>query len=51
MLEKALNLIKQVRGITVDLPSLPLDDKATYDMLAKADTAGVFQQARACAKA
>jgi DNA polymerase-3 subunit alpha len=43
VLEKAVNLIKQVRGITVDLPSLPLDDKATYDMLAKADTAGVFQ--------
>jgi len=43
VLEKALNLIQQVRGITVDLPSLPLDDKATYDMLAKADTAGVFQ--------
>ncbi len=43
VLEKAVNLIKQVRGITVDLPSLPLDDKATYEMLAKADTAGVFQ--------
>jgi DNA polymerase III subunit alpha len=43
VLEKAVNLIKQVRGITVDLPSLPLDDVPTYEMLAKADTAGVFQ--------
>ncbi|MFA5956172.1 DNA polymerase III subunit alpha [Hyphomicrobium sp.] len=43
VLEKAVQLIKRVRGITVDLPSLPLDDKAAYEMLAKADTAGVFQ--------
>jgi len=43
VLEKAVDLIKRGRGITVDLPSLPLDDKATYEMLAKADTAGVFQ--------
>jgi len=43
VLEKAVDLIKRGRGITVDLPSLPLDDKPTYEMLAKADTAGVFQ--------
>ncbi|WP_409560583.1 DNA polymerase III subunit alpha [Hyphomicrobium sp. MC8b] len=43
VLEKAVQLIKRVRGITVDLPSLPLDDKPAYEMLAKADTAGVFQ--------
>jgi DNA polymerase-3 subunit alpha len=43
VLEKALELIKRGRGITVDLASLPLDDKSTYEMLAKADTAGVFQ--------
>ncbi|MBS0237644.1 MAG: DNA polymerase III subunit alpha [Proteobacteria bacterium] len=43
VLEKAVQLIKRVRGITVDLPSLPLDDVPAYEMLAKADTAGVFQ--------
>ena len=43
VLEKALELIKRGRGINVDLASLPLDDKPTYEMLAKADTAGVFQ--------
>jgi DNA polymerase-3 subunit alpha len=43
VLEKAVQLIKRVRGISVDLPNLPLDDKAAYEMLAKADTAGVFQ--------
>ncbi len=36
-------MIKRGRGITVDLASLPLDDTPTYEMLAKADTAGVFQ--------
>ena len=43
VLEKALDLIKRGRGINIDLASLPLDDKRTYEMLAKADTAGVFQ--------
>ena len=43
VLEKAVELVRRGRGIAVDLATLPLDDKATYDMLAKADTAGVFQ--------
>ncbi len=43
VLRKAVDLIKSGRGIHVDLPKLPLDDKASYDLLAKADTVGVFQ--------
>ncbi len=43
VLEKAVNLVRRGRGISVDLAAVALDDKATYDMLAKADTAGVFQ--------
>ena len=43
VLEKAVQLVKQTRGITVDLPALPLDDKRSYELLARADTAGVFQ--------
>ena len=43
VLEKAVELIRRGRGITVDLSRLPIDDAATYAMLAKADTAGVFQ--------
>ena len=43
VLEKAVELVRRGRGIAVDLATLPLDDKATYDMLAKADSAGVFQ--------
>jgi DNA polymerase III subunit alpha len=31
------------RGIDVDLENLPLDDQATYHLLARGDTLGVFQ--------
>jgi DNA polymerase-3 subunit alpha len=31
------------RGIALDLEGLPLDDRATYDLLARGDTVGVFQ--------
>ena len=30
-------------GSTLDLADLPLDDRATYDLLARGDTVGVFQ--------
>jgi len=43
VLQKAVELIKAGRGIDIDLPALPLDDEASYKLLAKADTAGVFQ--------
>jgi DNA polymerase III subunit alpha len=31
------------RGIDLDLSNLPLDDRATYDLLTRAETVGVFQ--------
>jgi DNA polymerase III subunit alpha len=43
VLEKAVQLVKRGRGITVDLPALELDDAKSFALLAKADTAGVFQ--------
>jgi DNA polymerase-3 subunit alpha len=43
VLQKALELIKAGRGIDIDLATLPLDDAKSYELLAKADTAGVFQ--------
>ena len=39
----ALVLIREQRGVAVDLETLPLDDAGTYAMLAQGDTAGVFQ--------
>jgi DNA polymerase III subunit alpha len=43
VLQKAQELIKAGRGIGINLAALPLDDAKSYELLAKADTAGVFQ--------
>ena len=43
VLEKAVELVKRGRGKTLDLSTLPLDDKKSYELLARADTVGVFQ--------
>ena len=39
----AVKAIEANRGITIDLLSLPLDDKPTYELLTRGDTLGVFQ--------
>src|ERR1700744_2312614 len=39
----ALDNIKANRGIDLDLESVPLDDKLTYELLGRGDTLGVFQ--------
>ncbi|MFC5647609.1 DNA polymerase III subunit alpha, partial [Paenibacillus solisilvae] len=43
ILERALNWVKRQHGITVDFRYIPDDDKATYDMLTRGDTTGIFQ--------
>jgi DNA polymerase-3 subunit alpha len=43
VLKKAVDLVKRGRGIDIDLAKVPLDDKKSYEMLARADTVGVFQ--------
>ncbi len=43
MLQKAIELVRLHRGVTVDLAKLPMTDPAVYDMLCRADTIGVFQ--------
>ena len=42
VLQRAVGFI-EARGGTIDLDTIPLDDKRTYDMLSAADTVGVFQ--------
>ncbi|MFZ2871814.1 DNA polymerase III subunit alpha [Zavarzinia sp.] len=42
VLDLAVKLIKD-RGITIDLAALPLDDKPSYELMARGDTVGVFQ--------
>jgi error-prone DNA polymerase len=39
----ALQLIREHRGIELDLESVPLDDPTVYDMLCRVDTIGTFQ--------
>src|SRR6204780_2746987 len=39
----AVAAIERNRGISIDLLTLPLDDKASYELLARGDTLGVFQ--------
>ena len=39
----ALENIKVNRGIDLDMDHLPLDDPATYELLSRGDTLGVFQ--------
>jgi DNA polymerase-3 subunit alpha len=41
VLDRALGFL-QAQGVVIELEKIPLDDKKTYDMLAKGDTAGVF---------
>lgn len=43
ILQKAVEIIRSVRKRQIDLLKLPLDDRRTYDMLARAETKGVFQ--------
>src|SRR5690349_12268145 len=38
-----MRLVKETRGIEIDLDHLPFDDAKTYELLANADTHGVFQ--------
>jgi DNA polymerase III subunit alpha len=43
VLDDALTGIKANQGATLNLETLDLDDKATYDLLARGDSLGVFQ--------
>ena len=42
VLQRAVGFLAQ-RGIEIDLASLPLDDRKTFEMLSEGDTVGVFQ--------
>jgi DNA polymerase-3 subunit alpha len=43
ILEDAVAGVKANRGVDIDLDTLPLDDKRTYELFAHGDTLGVFQ--------
>jgi len=43
ILNSAVEIIERETGQKIDLSKIPLDDKKTFDMLAKGETMGVFQ--------
>ncbi|MBI5413153.1 DNA polymerase III subunit alpha [Candidatus Peregrinibacteria bacterium] len=43
IIKDALETIERVHGDKIDLTHLPLDDKKTFELLAKGNTTGVFQ--------
>ena len=42
-IRKAIALVEKHRGHTLDIATIPPDDKPTYAMIQRADTVGVFQ--------
>jgi DNA polymerase III subunit alpha len=43
ILDTAIHLVAETRGVEIDLQRIPLDDKPTYDLLASGETTGIFQ--------
>ena len=43
VIEDAIDIIRRSRGEEVAMDSIPLDDRKTYEMLARGDSTGVFQ--------
>ena len=43
ILGHAVKIVKEQKGIEVDLGNLPMDDKKTFELLGKGETMGLFQ--------
>ena len=43
ILANAVKLIEKIRGVTVDIEDIPMDDHRTFTMLARGETEGTFQ--------
>jgi len=43
VLDRAVKLVAKTRGVAIDLARLPEGDRATYEMLGRGDSFGVFQ--------
>jgi DNA polymerase-3 subunit alpha len=43
ILALAVKLVKKIYGINIDIETIPLDDKKTFQLLAKGETSGLFQ--------
>jgi DNA polymerase-3 subunit alpha len=43
VIERAVEWVKKIHGVTLDMAAVPLDDKPTYELMQKGDTSAVFQ--------
>jgi DNA polymerase III subunit alpha len=43
IIEDAIRIIKDLHGKTLDISTIPLDDKKTFELLQRGETTGVFQ--------
>ncbi len=43
ILDRAVKMVEQTRGIKIDLHRLPLDDRKTFELLSSGETTDVFQ--------
>jgi len=43
ILKNAVDTVKAHRGVDIDLDGIPLDDAATFELLASGETTGIFQ--------
>ncbi len=42
-IQTAVRLVKENKGVDLDITNLPIDDKATFDLLSSGETTGIFQ--------
>src|SRR5204863_2818417 len=42
-IHKCLDLVRETKGVDLTLAAIPPEDAATYEMICRADTVGVFQ--------
>jgi DNA polymerase-3 subunit alpha len=43
ILRQAVDMIREERGVAIDLDHIPLDDARTFELLASGETTGIFQ--------
>ena len=43
VIKRAVDWVNKIHNVGLDIEKVPLDDKATYEMLARGDTSAVFQ--------
>lgn len=43
VIKRAVDEVYKIRGITLDMAAVPLDDKPTYELMQRGDTSAVFQ--------